>query len=82
MTMHRTQAGERIQHVCYEKAGVLTAYVRRELRGETHGQSKLTEADVHAIRDDTRPYKVLAHEYGVSLSQIGRIKRRELWRHI
>jgi len=52
------------------------------LPGESHGRAKLTEADVHAIRADSRYQRVIAAEYGVSLGQISKIKNRKLWTHI
>ncbi|MCP4990745.1 MAG: HNH endonuclease [Colwellia sp.] len=47
--------------------------------GEDHGASKLSKSDVIAIRSDARPRKEIAANYGVSISQIGRILRREHW---
>ncbi len=52
------------------------------LKGEDHSLSKLTEADVIAIRADTRLQKEIAADYGVGQTQIGRIKRRKSWKHI
>jgi uncharacterized protein (DUF433 family) len=53
--------------------------------GERHPMARLTDAQVRAIRQrhangevDTR----LAADFGMSLTQIGRIVRRELWTHI
>jgi hypothetical protein len=49
-------------------------------RGERHGNAKLTEADVRAIRtDDRRPYHLIALDYGVNDWTIARIIRRESW---
>jgi hypothetical protein len=50
--------------------------------GETHGQAKLTEAQVHAIREDRRPQAVIAEEYGISQSSVCRARRRQSWRHL
>lgn len=46
------------------------------------GGVKLTEEKVLALRADGRPYRVLAVEYGVSVKTVGRIKRREKWKHL
>ena len=50
--------------------------------GESHPMSKLTEADIPAIRADKRSQRAIAAEYGVSRQQIGRIKNRKRWTHI
>lgn len=51
-------------------------------KGEQNSQHKLTEADVRAIRDDTRKQYVIAREYGVTRTLISRIQRRKRWQHI
>ena len=51
-------------------------------RGESHGRSKLTEADIPIIRTDTRTLHVIAAEYGVAFTLIHKIKRRKLWKHV
>ncbi len=50
--------------------------------GATHGNAKLTEADVIAIRASTKTLKELAAEYGVSFGLIGHIRARRAWRHL
>lgn len=47
--------------------------------GEKHCAAVLTDEQVREIRADGRPQRVLAHEYGVSQSQISFIKRYEEW---
>lgn len=70
--------------------------IERRAKGATHGRhtqphrtargerarSKLTEKDVREIREDVRPRKVLAAEYGVSRQMIGYIQRGDFWAHI
>jgi len=51
-------------------------------KGERHGLSKLTEAQVLQIRSDSRSLRIIAIDYGVSNVLIGDIKRREIWKHI
>lgn len=51
-------------------------------RGEKCGKSKLTEAQVLAIRADPRTQKQIAVDYGVHRSQIGVIKRKQQWKHL
>lgn len=51
-------------------------------RGEQHGCAKLTVKQVLAIRSDGRLNYKIADEYGVSFSQVGRIKRRDAWGHL
>lgn len=52
------------------------------LRGEAHGQAKLTEADVRVIRTDRRSVAELADMYGVSYSAIDLIRKRKRWKHV
>lgn len=61
--------------------------VTRNRQSRTHGTkagklAKLTEEDVIYIRQDQRPYKIIAEMYGVHPGTIGDIKRRKTWRHI
>ncbi len=51
-------------------------------RGEDKPQAKLTEADVRAIRRDTRSTTVLGREYGVSAETVRQIKHRRKWAHV
>lgn len=51
-------------------------------KGENNHFSKLTEPDIHAIRADTRVYRIIAAQYGVDPSAISNIKRRRNWKHI
>ncbi len=51
----------------------------RNARRETHGNAKLTCAGAAAIRIDTRVLRVIAAEYGVSMSTIHRAKTGECW---
>ena len=51
-------------------------------RGERHGNSKLTEADVRAIRADPRLHREIAVDYETNRSNVGSIKRRNTWRHL
>lgn len=51
-------------------------------RGEAHGRAKLTAADIPVIRADPREHRVIAADYGVAHSQIGRIKLRKTWKHV
>lgn len=50
--------------------------------GEKAANVKLTEAQVIAIRDDTRTHKQIAEEYGVARTTISAIKRRESWSYL
>lgn len=53
-------------------------------RGERNGSAKLTERDVIIIRKvpDAIPSAVLARTWGVHPNTIGKIRRRETWRHL
>lgn len=59
----------------------------RHSRGERHGNRKLSDEDVVAIRDAYRARKhgdmpLLAERFGVSVSTIHGIGRGEAWKHI
>jgi hypothetical protein len=47
--------------------------------GSRHGQSKLTEHKVLAIRQDNRMHKDIANDYGVSRPCITNIKSGKTW---
>jgi len=51
-------------------------------QGSSNGKSKLTEGAVVRIREDARLLKEIAHDYGVSISCIDRVKNFKTWRHI
>ena len=53
-----------------------------DIKGSKNGRAKLTEAQVRVIRIDTRPYRVIAQEYGVSFSTIGAIHSKRRWAHL
>jgi hypothetical protein len=51
-------------------------------RGEQCAAAKLTEAQVLAIRADTRLQREIAAEYGVRENTISRIKSRQRWGYV
>ena len=63
----------------------LTAPINRNFRarGERHGNAKLTAEQVRAIRRDRAAhdtaFRVLAERFGISVSTVGRVLRRETW---
>ena len=50
--------------------------------GERHPMAKLTAKQIPAIRQDTRTLETIARNYGVCLSTISSIRRREHWQHV
>lgn len=54
----------------------------RQNRGDTHGRSKIKEADALAIIKDNRKQKDIAEQYGVSVPTISDIKRGKSWKHL
>jgi HNH endonuclease len=46
------------------------------------GGGKLTDEKVRLIREDGRVYREIAASHGVTVKTIGRVKRREHWRHL
>jgi len=51
-------------------------------QGANHAMAMLREADIPAIRQDARPSRLLGRIYGVSKTQILRIKNRKSWNHL
>lgn len=51
----------------------------RRNHGASHGRAKLTYEQVLSIKQDDRPRKDIAEEYGVSLSRISKIKLGHTW---
>ena len=52
------------------------------LKGEDQPNSRLTEIDVSAIRNDPRVQSLVAAQYGVNQSVVSRIKNLKAWRHL
>ena len=50
--------------------------------GSNHVNSKVTEQQVIAIREDRRPQWVIGLDYGITQSAVSLIKRRKLWAHV
>ena len=50
--------------------------------GETNGRAKLSEADVVAIRADTRPQAIIAAQYGISRPSVSKIRLGRTWGHV
>lgn len=51
-----------------------------DLRGERHGRAKITWADVEAIRTSSEPGSVLAARYGMTRSNIAKIRTNQTWK--
>lgn len=51
-------------------------------RGERHGNARLTEAAVRAIRASAERTTSLAHQYGVSPRTVRDARNGKLWRHV
>ena len=54
----------------------------RQTKGEAHGQAKLTETQVIAIRTDHRKQAEIASDYNISVPTVSDIKRRYSWKHL
>jgi hypothetical protein len=50
--------------------------------GATNPNARLTDARALAIFHATGKYAVIAIEHGVSEAHVGKIKRKELWKHL
>lgn len=51
-------------------------------RGEKNKNAKLNDKKIRAIRKRKEPASALTDEYGVSISLINAVRRREVWRHV
>jgi hypothetical protein len=51
-------------------------------RGEELPWTKLNEAAVLAIREDQRPQRLIAKDYGIAQPLVSMIKTRSVWKHI
>jgi HNH endonuclease len=54
----------------------------KRICGESHYEGKLKTHQVLAIRDDERPHRKIAAEYGVSNFVVYAIKARKIWKHV
>lgn len=55
---------------------------RRQARGDGHGRSKLTEADIPVIRASNETRAALGRRYGVSYQVISAVVLRKTWAHV
>ena len=53
-----------------------------DLRGERHGQAKITDVDVRFIRRADRTQAALADRFNLSVRQIRNIQSRHSWGHV
>lgn len=51
-------------------------------KGRAKGPAKLTETQVRGIRSDTRTHRAIAKDYGITYALVGKIKRKETWKHL
>lgn len=51
-------------------------------KGEDNGRAKLTEAQVRAIRRDTRWPRLVARELGVSVGSVKKVRYGATWKHV
>lgn len=51
-------------------------------RGEAAGNSRLTESEAIAIRNDPRPQEIIAAQYGIAQTTVSAIKTRRNWSHV
>ena len=68
-----------------QKDNMIDASEKKRLgkaKGQTHGRSKLTEKQVKHIRIDHRFHRIIALEYNINKDAVGKIKRKERWKHI
>jgi len=66
----------------YAKGRQITPGPKVPRKGEGCAAAVLTAPQVDLIRGDGRSQREIARAYGISKSQVGRIKRGEHWRHL
>jgi DNA invertase Pin-like site-specific DNA recombinase len=54
----------------------------RDMAAKGRTPTKLTKEQVLTIREDARPQRVVAAEYGITQSTVWRIKHARTWFHI
>lgn len=54
---------------------------RQRVAAARRATAKLTLEQVQAIREDARPQREIAKDYGVSQTTVSRIRRGEIWRN-
>ena len=54
----------------------------RSMRGARNVNTKLTEAQVRAIRADRRKLREIAADYGTTLQNIWYVKNGDTWKHV
>ena len=53
-----------------------------KVRGESHGQAKLTNSDIRKIRMMLGPQRGIAKRFNTDQGTVSRIKNRRLWGHV
>lgn len=51
-------------------------------RGESHGMTKLTNQEAISIRNDPRPSRAVAKEYGINKGTVLNIRNGFTWKHV
>jgi hypothetical protein len=88
--------GKQVNHKCDNRSCVRPAHLYEgsqsqnmkdraragRMVGETHTNSKLSEAKVRAIRADKRLQTVIAKAHGVSRATICLVRQRKVWAHV
>ena len=72
-------------HLSFDTGKVNASHRKRDdtnNHGERNGQSKLTEEQARAIKNDPRTQRAIAGEYGLSHVTVGDIKRGRRWKHL
>lgn len=54
----------------------------RHIRGEAVSTARLTDAQVLAIRSDTRKQRVIADDFGIDQSHVSKLRSGQRWGHI
>jgi hypothetical protein len=79
---HRENMMDMVKKGRNAKGGLFMPGRGSGLIGENHGCSKLSNADVYAIRASNLTNTALAMMYGVDRRTVGEIKRRVIWKHL
>lgn len=95
--VHGLEKGQHVLHVCDRPACILPTHLKpgtraenmadaakkgRMERGESRGNSQLTDEAVLVIRSSPLSNAAMAKQYGVSPSLISRVRSGERWQHV
>lgn len=71
-----------LRYGTHQENVAMTVAADRHTIGSRNGLARLTEADIEPIRNDRRPLKEIAADYGVHFATISCVRLRKTWAHV